>query len=134
MKAETFQIFFPELLMSFQQIILHPKVRSFWGGIIPSEKNDETFQRPLLKIYDSYSFENLYQSSEVLHLSVHLKKYIRSIVGRDIPGVSKNKPFWISNIEAVIFYLCSPKFVYYLCNALCYCKKKVRVILGAFAE
>ena len=76
MKDETFQIFFPELLMSFQQIILHPKVRSFWGGIIPSEKNDETFQRPLLKIYDSYSFENLYQSSEVLHLSVHFKKYI----------------------------------------------------------
>ena len=76
MKDETFYIFFPELLMSFQYIILHPKVRSFWRGIIPSKKNNETFQRPLLKIYDSYSFENLYQSSEVLHLSVHFKKYI----------------------------------------------------------
>ena len=38
MQDETFHIFFPELLMSFQQIILHPKIRSFWGGIIPSEK------------------------------------------------------------------------------------------------
>ena len=73
--------------------------------------------------------------ARVLHLSVHFKKiYIRSIVGRDIPGASKNKPFWKSNIEAVIFYLCSPKFMYYLCNALNYCKKKVRVILGAFEE
>ena len=89
----------------------------------------------LLKICDSYSFENLYHSSEVLHLSVYFKNiYIRSILGRDIPGASKNKPFWKSNIESVIFYLCSPKFMYYLYNALYYCKKKVRVILGALEE
>ena len=57
------------------------------------------------------------------------KKYIRNIEGRYIPGASKNKPFWKSNIEAAIFYLCSTKFLYYLCNALYYCKKKVTVIL-----
>ena len=60
--------------------------------------------------------------------------YIRSIVRKDIPGASKNKPFWKSNIEAAIFYLYTPKFMYYLCNALYYCKKKVRVILGAFGD
>ena len=70
-----------------------------------------------------------------MHLSVHFKKkWIRRIVGRDIPGASKNKPFWKSNIEPAIFYLYLPKFMYYLCNTLHYCKKKLRVILGAFEE
>ena len=64
-----------------------------------------------------------------LRIASFKRKYIRSIVERYIPGASKNKPFWKSNIEAAIFYLCSTKFLYYLCNALYYCKKKVTVIL-----
>ena len=136
MKDETVHIFFPELLMSFQQIILHPKVRSFWGGIIPSEK--------MMKMKHSKVYYSRSMIARALKICTRVakycifqfisKKYIRSIVGKDIPGASKNKPFWKSNVEAVISYLCSPKFMYYLCIAFYYCKKKVRVILGAFKK
>ena len=134
MKDETFHIFFPKLLMSFQQIILHPKVRCFWGGIIPSEKmmkhSNVHYSRSMiataLKICTRVAKYCIFQFIS--------KKFIRSIVGTDIPGASKNMPFWKSNIEAAIFYLCWPEFMYYLFNALYYCKKKVRVILGAFEE
>ena len=127
-------VFFPELLMSFQQIILHPKVRNFWGEIILSEKmmkhSNVHYSRSMiataLKICTRVAKYCIFQFIS--------KKFIRSIVGTDIPGASKNMPFWKSNIEAAIFYLCWPEFMYYLFNALYYCKKKVRVILGAFEE
>ena len=134
MKDETLHIFFPELLISFQQIILHPKVRSFWKGIIASGKtikhSNVHYSRSMiakaLKICTRVAKHCIFQ---VISKNI----YIRNIVGTDIPR-SKNKPFWKSNIEDVIFYLCSPKFMYYLCNTLYYCKKKVRMILGAFEE
>ena len=136
MKDETFQIFFPKLLMSFQQILLHPKVRNFWGGIIPSEKmmkySNVHYSRSMIATALKICTRVVKYYCIFQFISKNI--YIRSIVGSDIPGTSKNTPFWKSNIEAVIFYLYSPKFMYYLCNALNYCKKKVRVILGAFDE
>ena len=135
MKDETFRIFISELLMSFQQIILHPKVRSYWGGIIPSRKmmkhSNVHYSRSMiaaaLKICTGVAKNCVFQFiSKEIYWEHRRKRYST--------GASKNKPFWKSNIEAVIFYLCSPKFMYYLCNALYYCKKKVRVILGAFEE
>ena len=72
--------------------------------------------------------------TKVLHLLVPLKKIIKSIVGRYIPNASKNKPLCNSYVEAVIFYFCSPDFIYYPCHTLYCSKKKATMVLRALEE